>query len=399
MRAALEGRVLALLGIVLLSLGMRTPTSGFSPLFGQADAELHLGSVVLGIVGAVPLLAFAASGSVAPRFARRFGLEIAVVGAIAAIIVGQAARALAPGAVVVVAGTVLATVGIGIANVLLPPAVKRYFPDRIGLVSAVYITLYGVSASTPGFLATPLSTTIGWRGTLFAWAVTVVLAAIPWLLLSRRPRLATGPIDIVVPESPRPRLRRSPVAWALVLVMFGSACAGYVDAAWYPRILEDVLGLSSAEAAVQSGILFAVGIAPALLVPPIGTRPRVAGALVLLAALCGLAGWGGLLLFPEAPTVIWSVVIGLAGLTFPLVLTQIASRAATPRIAARLSGFVQGIAYVSCSAVVFGIGLVHTASGGWVAPLIVMLVISIVPLPAVVLLARPARVAEGGSPA
>jgi CP family cyanate transporter-like MFS transporter len=386
-----EGRVLALVGVVLMSLGMRTATSAFSPVFEQIDGELRLGTLVLGVVGAVPLAAFAISGFLAPRLARRFGLETALVGALVAILVGQVARALAGEAVLVVGGTVVTMFGIGVANVLMPPIVKRYFPDRIGIVSAVYITLFGLGAATPGFFAVPLSDAFGWRPILAVWAVTVAAAVIPWLILARRPRVATGPIDIVVPEtgSAPGALVRSPIAWALVLVLIGSASAGYNAAAWLPSILHDLAGLDRATAGVLSGILFAMSIPAALLVPLWATRTRAAVVTLVFAVVVGVAGWGGLLVAPTAAPVLWCVLVGLTGVNFPLALTQIAARARNPRVAARLSGFVQGIGYVVTGVLVFAIGIVHSVAGDWTVALVVMAISALVPLPAVFILSRP----------
>lgn len=386
-----EGRLLALAGIALLALGMRTATSAFSPVFAEIDAELHLGSVVLGVVGATPLAAFAACGFLAPRIARRFGLEPTLVGALAVIVVGQVGRAVAGETIGIIAGTIVTMLGIGVANVLTPAAVKRYFPDRVGLVSAVYITLFSLGGTAPGFLAVPLSDAIGWRPTLAGWAITVAAALIPWLLLARRPRVATGPIDIVVPEgSAAPRgIAQSPIAWALVLTLFGSASAGYVVAAWLPSILRDVAGVDPATAGVLAGIVFAVGIPAALLVPTWATRPRPAVVTILVGVVAGVVGWGGLLLAPEVDPAVWCVLIGLTGINFPLAFTQLAARARNPRVAARLSGFVQGVAYVATGLMVFAIGIIHTITGNWTVALIVIAGSALLPLPAVAILRRP----------
>ena len=51
--AGRDGRVLALLGIVLLSLGMRSATTSFAPLYARISDDVVLGAVVLGTVGAL----------------------------------------------------------------------------------------------------------------------------------------------------------------------------------------------------------------------------------------------------------------------------------------------------------------------------------------------------------
>jgi len=52
--------------------------------------------------------------------------------------------------------------GMAVGNVLLPPLVKRYFPDRVSLVTAVYATVMSVSTLLPPLLL----------GTLLRVAVT-----------------------------------------------------------------------------------------------------------------------------------------------------------------------------------------------------------------------------------
>lgn len=391
-----QGKVLALVGILLLALGMRTATGSFAPVFGFIDAELHVGTLVLGVVGALPLIGFATAGFVAPRVARAVGLERALLLAVGAAVLGQVGRALAGEAAGLIAGTLVTMLGVGFLNVLLPPTVKRYFPERIGLVSAVYLTLVGIGATTPGFVVVGLTEAYGWRVPLALWGFTVLLAAIPWLVLARAPRTATGPIDLIDPAlAPVPvRVSREPIAWGLVLVMFGSAVAGYVSGAWMPTILRDVAGLDPAAAAALTSVVFAIGIPAALVVPALATRAIPSVALVVIAVAGGVTGWAGLAFLPAVAPVVWAVAIGAASVTFPLVLVQIASRSATPRIAARLSGFVQGVAYLTTAGVVFGIGVVHALTGGWTASLVLMAVLSVFPLPAIFLLRRTGRLGD-----
>jgi CP family cyanate transporter-like MFS transporter len=118
--AAADGRLLALLGIVLLSLGMRSATTSFTPVFAIISAQLGLSPLVLGIVGAIPPFAFALAGAITPRLSRRLGSEGAMLVAITAIVLGQVVRGLAQDGVGIVVATAVTMVGVGIGNVLLP---------------------------------------------------------------------------------------------------------------------------------------------------------------------------------------------------------------------------------------------------------------------------------------
>ena len=73
-------------------------------------------------------------------------------------VVGHLVRALAGDYLALFAGSVLVLLGMGVGNVLLPPLVKRYFPDRIGLVTAAYVTILTLGATSPAVLAAPSRT-------------------------------------------------------------------------------------------------------------------------------------------------------------------------------------------------------------------------------------------------
>src|SRR5690606_39605475 len=141
------------------------------------------------LIAAAPPLAFAASSVVAPLVARRLGLEPALVASLLAMMLGHLFRAVAPEQVTLVLGTVLALLGVGIGNVLLPPIVRRYFPDRVGLITSLYATLMSVSTAVPALVAVPVADTAGWRVSLAMWLLVSLVAAVPWvgILLRRRP--------------------------------------------------------------------------------------------------------------------------------------------------------------------------------------------------------------------
>ncbi|WP_395638794.1 MFS transporter [Pseudolysinimonas sp.] len=395
MTGVVKPRLLALLGIVLLSFGMRSATTSFTPVFELVSADLGLSPVVLGVVGALPPFAFALAGSLTPWLSRRLGAERALVVAIGAIVLGQVARALSGEVLGIVASTALTMVGIGVGNVLLPAFVKRYFPDRVGVLTAVYTTLFAIGGTGPAFVAVPLSDAIGWRPALTVWAVTVLIAVVPWIALARGARTVALELPAAAPvaDAGDPvRLRRSPLAWALVLVLSASAMVGYGGAAWLPLILTARAGLDAATAGAHLGIVLLVGIPASLLVPLVASRPHPAAAIVAAAGLLGSAGWAGLLFAPTAAPALWCVLIGCGALTFTLVLVQVVVRAGTTRVAVRLSAFVQTIAYVVTGCTVLALGVLHDATGEWTAPLVVFVAIGMLPLVAVPIVLRPGRV-------
>lgn len=413
------GRTLALLGVLLVALSLRTPVAAMSPILDRIGRDIPLDAVVLGVIGAAPPLAFAASGFVAPAIARRIGLERALLASLAAMTLGHLARALAPESIVLTLGSVLALLGVGVGNVLLPPVVRRYFPDRVGLVTSLYATLLSVSTAIPALLAVPVADTAGWRMSLAMWLLVSLVAAVPWVgvLLERRPLVPsapaeperTGPIELGAIElgdaqaagteaalANRPassrlgvRMLRSPTAWAIGVIFGSSSLGAYACFAWLPKLLVDHAGVTPVAAGALLALYAFMGFPAGILVPVIAARfPRSVAAMALLGAAFFVVGYLGLLLVPTAAPVVWVASAGLGPLLFPLALVLINLRSTTPRSTVALSGFVQTVGYILGSVGPFVVGLLHDATGTWTVPLVFLLAVVALILPAAAVLAR-----------
>ena len=199
------GRTAALLGIVLVAFTLRQAVVAVSPILADIRVDIPISTIGVGLLGTLPPILLAASGFVAPRVARGFGLDGGIVLALLLMTVGHLVRAFAPGFAVLLVGSVVALAGTGIGNVLLPPIVRRYFPDRVALLTAVYVCIVGVSTAVPAALAAPAAEQLGWRFSLGIWSATSLVALVPWLVIiarERRRRLS----DAVAVESPPPAL-------------------------------------------------------------------------------------------------------------------------------------------------------------------------------------------------
>lgn len=389
------GRLVAVLGIVLAALSMRTAVGVIGPVFTAISDDLGLGVIVLSFIGAAPPIGFALAGLFVPPLTRRWGLEAALLASLGAIFVGQALRAFSEEAVLLVASTMIAVIGIGAANVLLPPLVRRYFPDRISSVTSLYLVLMGVSASTAAFSAVHLADSVGWRLAVGGWAIIPVLALVPWLSMLRAPR----PVEPLVVEfddgadlAPPPRVTRrpvwtSPTVWAITAALGLSSISVYVGMAYLPSMLVAV-GVTPAVAGVALGVLLVVGIPEALLVPLLAKRSATVLPMIVAAALFGIAGWGGMLWAPTAAPILWAVLIGLVPITFPLALLLVNTRTRSHRVTVSVSAFVQGIGYVVAGLFSFAMGLIHDATGDWAIPTVLLIASTALAVPAVIILGR-----------
>jgi CP family cyanate transporter-like MFS transporter len=393
-RSLTRGRLLAFIGIALVALTMRTAVGSMSPIIGLIDDDLHLDSLVLSVIGASPPLIFALSGLLAPLIARALGLEGSLVVLTLLGGIGHLLRAIAPEPGVLLAGTVLALLGAGCCNVLLPPVVKRYFPDRIGTVTALYVTVMSLGATVPPIVAVPIAEGASWRVSLGAWCVLAVVAAAPWVLqLVRSGRhvenLNTEARGIEAASAGiGRRLFRSRIAWSMALLFATPTISVYAMFAWLPSMAAELSGVDAVQAGALLGAFAICGVPAALIVPVLAVRLRSVRPLILVGLGFFVAGFAGFLFAPTWAPLVWSVFIGLGPLMFPLTLTLINLRTRSQIGAVALSGFVQGFGYVIGAAGPLVVGMLRDATGGWTVPILFLLATLVLAIPALVVLSR-----------
>lgn len=392
---------MALVGIVFVALNLRTAVAAISPIVDEMRVDIDLDSVGLGIIGALPPIAFALSGIFGALLAKKIGLERLTVVAITAMVIGHLARAGSSSYAMLLIGSVVAFAGIGIGNILLPPLVKRYFPDRIGLVTTMYASVLAISTAVPAALAAPIADTSSWRWSLGIWSVLAALSLIPWVavLLQHRRERATTAADAspeIVERTPHAlsSLVHSRTAWAVTLVFALSGFHAYTSFAWLPRILIDVAGVTPAEAGGLLALYGIVGLPAALVVPLLAVRMRNVGILVLVGISAFLVGYLGLLLAPTTLTPLWVILAGLGTLLFPVALVLINLRTRTQEGSVALSGFVQGIGYAISLVGPLLVGLLHDSTGGWTLPIVVLIVTLIACIIPALMLRHPAFIED-----
>lgn len=374
-----------LAGLVLAALNSRIMVSAVSPLTPLMAINLPLSESDQAILGLAAPLAFAVFGAIAPWFGRRFGLEAVMIAALAISAGGQLARGLAPSQVAFIGWTIPALAGAGIGNVITPPLIKKYFPDRVGMVTAVYTTCVTVSTALPPLFIYRTALATGWRFSLGIWALVGLAGIVPWLAVVFSParagaRLAAvrrrldprGPVERP-PQLAHPIWRR-PVAWALMTVLAVNSIVAYTMFAWLPDLLR-AAGESDDQAALHL-VAFTIGSLPgSLIIPLITARMKRSWLLPPVFFLGYVAGFVGLALSPGSHSLIWIALTRVGDCFFPFALTMINLRAGSTRESVALSGFAQSVAYTVAAVGPWGFGLLQTHSGGWTTPLVALLCI------------------------
>ena len=399
-----RGRLLAFTGIVLVAFSLRSAVASLSPILAEIEADFAVPSWILGLIGAAPPVCFAVFGIVTPALERRFGLERLAVAAMVVATGAMVARALASDALALLLGTAVLFAAIGVGNVVLPPLIKKYFPDRVGTMTGLYSSLLAVAAFVPPLVAVPVADAAGWRFSLGMWAVFALAAIVPWvaqLVVDARERAAgraaaargldrNGAGDAVGADveidEPTPRvlgrLRRIPLAWALAVTFAISSASVYACFAWLPVVLVEMAGVSHAAAGALLSLFGAMGLPWSILVPMAVTRWNRVGVVYVVALVAGVAGVLGMVLAPTAATVLWVVLLGTPQGLFPAVLVMIQRRSRTHEGAVALSSFSQSIGYAIAAIFPLAFAVLHETTGGWQAPLVLLGVLFLFAIPA-----------------
>ena len=384
--SAARRTALVLVGLVLLSFNLRPAAVSVGPVLQEVRDALAMSGPEAGLLTALPVLGFAVFGALAPTFARAVGVHRAATVALVAVVIGLGGRAAAGSDITFLLLSALALAGMATANVLLPSLVKLHFPDRIGRATAVYTTALATGLTSAFLLTVPISHAFdSWRGGLGIWALTALVALVPWLALATHDRH----LERVTRSISFRDVARTRIGWAMVLVFGLQSMQAYSIFGWFSQLWRDH-GYDAGQAGALVGIVAAVSIPISLWLPGAVARRDNQVTLVLSVLGCYLVGYGMLLVDAHAFAIPAALLIGVGCCIFPLVLTLIGLRAHTPDGTAALSGFTQSLGYLMSALGPFVVGTIYDATGSWTGPLWLLLALVLPLMASAAYVARPA---------
>ena len=315
---------------------------------------------------------------------------IALVG----VVVGLALRSAVSSIPLFLVFSLLAVAGMATANVLLPSLIKLHFPDRIGLMTAIYSTSLAIGLTSASVLTVPIGQAYGgWRVGLLAWAVTAGIAILPWLGLIGEDRRGRRLPDEAGSSIGLGEVARTRLGWLMALFFGLQSMQAYAIFGWFAQVYRDA-GFSASTAGLLLGAITGISIPLSFVVPGVAARLHNQAPLMWALMICYPIGYLGLVLAPHGGALAWALLVGVGTATFPLILTLIGLRARTPYGTAALSGFTQSAGYLLAIIGPFGVGLLHDMSGGWTLPLIVLAAINVPQLFVGLALSRPAYIED-----
>ncbi|QCB97597.1 MFS transporter [Arthrobacter sp. PAMC25564] len=372
-----RGRVVLIIGIVLLGITLRHAVTGLSPLLPLLRQEMGLDLAAASFLGMLPTLSFGVAGFLAPVLIRRSGPELTAALAMVLAAAGTFGRALTDSIPLFFVLSVVALFGMGIGNVVGAPLVKKYFPDRQAAMLTVFALLMQAGATLPAMTAVPLNNAAGWRASIATWSILSLAAALPWIIqlvrLRRNRTAATAgtptPATASGPKLGLTRLVTSPIAVGTALFYAMASLNTYGMLAWLPTILKDS-GMDLGAAAGAFSAFTFMTLPMAFIVPILASKLKNVFPLAAALSLVAPIGYIGLVLAPGTQ-VLWVFIMGIGGGAFPLAITMFNKRTRTAAGSAALAGFAMGVGYLFGTLGPLLGGTIFSLTGGWTTALLV----------------------------
>lgn len=325
----------------LAGISLRLTLLAIPPVLPQIHRDLQLSETGVAALTGLPVLLFAAAALPGSLMIARLGARRALTAGILLTAIASGLRGIGPSVAVLFVMTFLMGVGIAVSQPAVPALVHAWFPDRIGVATAVYVNGILIGEILSASLTIPLVLPLAagrWGLSLVVWAVPVGLTAVALAALTRRLPDASGG-----PEVPWWPAWTRAETWRLGLLMSGASVAYFTANAFIPDVLRasgqpGLIGpcLTSLNVAQLPASLLIAAIAPGV----IGRRGPF-----VLAGLAMLAGVGVLLVGRGVGLVLGSGIVGFCAAFILILALALPPLVAPPGDVPRLSAAMFAIAY------------------------------------------------------
>jgi CP family cyanate transporter-like MFS transporter len=346
----------------VVALSLRPALTAVGPVLPRIGVDLHLGEAAQGLLGTLPLLAFAVASPLVHLASRRFGMERAVF---VSLLVLAASSALRPytGQAGLWIGTAVVGAAIAVGNVLVPVIIKRDYAAHVSRATGVYTAFITGGAAIASILAVPIADAVDWRLSLAVWGGLAVLVAVMWLprTLSPEPMPPAATGD----GAPAVSVWRQPMAWLVTGFMGLQSTSFYLFVNWLPTIELTTGGVSERSTGVHLFVFQVFGLIGGLSIPLLLRHPTNQRAGLMTASTPILLALLGLLLVPQL-AIVWAIVGGLgqgAGLVAALSLISLRGRG--HHETTQLSGMAQAVGYTLAAAGPVVAGYLTQVTGSW----------------------------------
>ena len=332
------------LGIVLIGTVLRSPFTALPTILGDIAQGLGVEVSSLGILTSLPLLMFALFSAFASRLAQKIGLEHLFTYCLLLLTIGSVIRIF--NLPLLYLGTLIIGASIAIFNVLLPSMIQANQPQKISLLTTLYVTAMGVSTAIASYLSVPITQASSWKGLILVLSFLCLVTLLVWLPNHRHNHHLESQKEKQVKEN----ILKSKDVWAIIIFGGLQSLLFYTSMTWLPTIAISA-GLSNKDAALLASIFSLISIPFSMTIPSLTTRLSDGHRRIML-AIISIAGMTGItmLLYPTNNFLYWLVVHLLIGTAcsalFPYLMVCFSLKTSSPEKTAQLSGLAQTGGYI-----------------------------------------------------
>lgn len=368
--------LLFILGIVLIGTVLRSPFTALPTILGDIAQGLGVEVSSLGILTSLPLLMFAFFSAFASRLAQKIGLEHLFTYCLLLLTVGSVIRIF--NLPLLYLGTLIIGASIAIFNVLLPSMIQANQPQKISLLTTLYVTAMGVSTAIASYLSVPITQDSSWKGLILVLSFLCLVTLLVWLPNHRHNHHLESKKEKQVKEN----ILKSKDVWAIIIFGGLQSLLFYTSMTWLPTMAVSA-GLSNSDAALLASIFSLISIPFSMTVPSLTTRlsddhRRIMLAIISFSGMTGIA----MLLYPTNNFLYWLVVHLLIGTAcsalFPYLMVCFSLKTSSPEKTAQLSGLAQTGGYILAA---FGptlFGYSFDLFQSWIPAVLALLAIDII---------------------
>ena len=364
------------LGIVLIGTVLRSPFTALPTILRDIAQGLGVEVSSLGILTSLPLLMFALFSAIASRLAQKIGLEHLFTYCLLLLTIGSVIRIF--NLPLLYLGTLIVGASIAIFNVLLPSMIQANQPQKISLLTTLYVTAMGISTAIASYLSVPITQASSWKGLILVLSFLCLVTLLVWLPNHRHNHYLEGQQE----KKSKENTLKSKSVWAIIVFGGLQSLLFYTSMTWLPTMAISA-GLSNSDAALLASIFSLISIPFSMTVPSLTTHlsdghRRIMLAIISIAGMIGIA----MLLYPTNNFLYWLVVHLLIGTAcsalFPYLMVCFSLKTSSPEKTAQLSGLAQTGGYILAA---FGptlFGYSFDLFQSWVPAVLALLAIDVI---------------------
>ena len=364
------------LGIVLIGTVLRSPFTALPTILGDIAQGLGVEVSSLGILTSLPLLMFALFSAFASRLAHKIGLEHLFTYCLLLLTIGSVIRIF--NLPLLYLGTLIVGASIAIFNVLLPSMIQANQPQKISLLTTLYVTAMGISTAIASYLSVPITQASSWKGLILVLSLLCLVTLLVWLPNHRHNHYLEGQQE----KKSKENILKSKSVWAIIIFGGLQSLLFYTSMTWLPTMAISA-GLSNSDAALLASIFSLISIPFSMTIPSLTTRlsdghRQIMLTIISIAGMIGIA----MLLYPSDNFLYWLVAHLLIGTAcsalFPYLMVCFSLKTSSPEKTAQLSGLAQTGGYILAA---FGptlFGYSFDLFQSWIPAVLALLAIDII---------------------